>query len=158
MWVVNMHSFRLSAILALFLFLPFLAIAQLKFETEQLTIRTTKGDRSFTVELALDSLQREQGLMFRKEMPQNAGMLFDFERPRVVNMWMKNTFIPLDMLFIDEAGIVQHVHEGAVPHDETVIPSSGPVRFTLELNAGAVKQNGIKEGDRIVSNRIGNGG
>lgn len=146
----------LSAFMALFLFLGSGIFAQLRFETEPLVIHTSNGERKFTVELALDPQQRQQGLMFRKTMAPDAGMLFDFGGSRDVAMWMKNTDLPLDMLFIDRTGQITHIHEGAKPQDETIISSEGPVKFVLELNAGAVKTNGIKVGDKIRSKQIGN--
>lgn len=146
----------MSATLALFLFLAQISSAQLKFETEQLTIETAKGPQVFTVELAVDGLQRQQGLMFRDKMASDAGMLFDFGEPRDVAMWMRNTLIPLDMLFIDETGVIKRIHEGAKPHDETPLPSGGPVKFVLELNKGAVNARKIAVGNRVVSPQIGN--
>lgn len=146
----------MSAILALFLFSAQISSAQLKFETEQLTIETAKGPQVFTVELAVDGLQRQQGLMFREKMASDAGMLFDFGEPRDVAMWMRNTLIPLDMLFIDETGVIKRIHEGAKPHDETPLPSGGPVKFVLELNKGAVNARKIAVGNRVVSPQIGN--
>lgn len=146
----------MSAILALFLFSAQVSLAQLKFQTEQLTIETANGPQVFTVELAVDGLQRQQGLMFRERMANDAGMLFDFGEPREVAMWMRNTLIPLDMLFIDEAGVIRRIHEGAKPHDETPLPSGGPVKFVLELNKGAVSARKIAVGNRVVSPQIGN--
>jgi hypothetical protein len=151
----------LSAVLALFLFAGLLvgagAAADVTFSKQPLVIETASGQRHvFTVELALDSPQRQQGLMYRKEMAPDAGMLFDFEAPREVTMWMRNTLIPLDMLFINEKGRITHIHEGAVPLSETVISSRGPVDFVLELNAGEVKKRGIAVGDLVRSAEIGN--
>lgn len=155
-----------SAFLALFLFVGLSAIvlssktaaADATFTTEPLVIETAGGQRhTFTVELALDSAQRQQGLMYRKEMAADAGMLFDFEAPREVTMWMRNTLIALDMLFIDARGRVTHIHEGAVPLSEAMISSRGPVDYVLELNAGEVKKRGIRVGDIVKSAQIGNG-
>lgn len=145
----------LSAIMALFLFSVAGTIAQVVFQTEKLTIRTESGPKVFTVELAVDSLQRQQGLMFRKSMANDAGMLFDFGSSRDVAMWMKNTLIPLDMLFIDDKGVVRHIHEGAKPHDETPLPSGVPVKFVLELNGGTVRTHNIAAGNRVLSRQIG---
>ncbi len=89
-------------------------------------------------------------------MASDAGMLFDFGEPRDVAMWMRNTLIPLDMLFIDETGVIKRIHEGAKPHDETPLPSGGPVKFVLELNKGAVNARKIAVGNRVVSPQIGN--
>ena len=145
-----------SAGLALFLFSAASSSAELKFPTEQLTIKTYAGPQVFTVELAVDGPQRQQGLMFRDKMPMDAGMLFDFGSSREIAMWMKNTLIPLDMLFIDEKGIVRKIHEGAKPHDETPLPSDGPVKFVLELNGGVVQARKIAVGNKVVSRQIGN--
>jgi hypothetical protein len=116
----------------------------------ELVIVTAGGARhAFTVELANDDDTRTRGLMHRRALAANAGMLFDYGRPGQVAMWMRNTLIPLDMLFIATDGRVVNVHERAVPHDETPIPSAGPVRAVLELNGGTVARLGIKPGDRI---------
>ena len=77
-------------------------------------------------------------------------MLFDFRETRPVAMWMKNTFIPLDMLFLDERGRVTHVSPNARPESLDVIPSQGPVRYVLELNGGAAARYGVAEGDRLT--------
>ncbi len=94
--------------------------------------------------------------MFRKSMPSENGMLFDFGEARAVAMWMRNTLIPLDMLFIGSDGRITHIHENAVPHSEAIISSRGPVKFVLELNGGAAKRSGIKPGDMVRSAQIGN--
>ncbi|MCJ8510201.1 DUF192 domain-containing protein [Rhizobium lemnae] len=146
----------MSALLALFLCSVSPSSAQLKFPTEQLIIQTATGPQVFTVEVAVDGPQRQQGLMFREKMAADAGMLFDFGSPREVAMWMKNTLIPLDMLFIDEKGIVRKIHEGAKPHDETPLSSGGPVKYVLELNGGAVEARNIAVGNKVVSPQIGN--
>jgi uncharacterized membrane protein (UPF0127 family) len=155
-----LHSLRLvCAIMALLSVGLTPATAQVRFEKQPLTIETRAGARhQFTVELAVDPQQREQGLMYRKQMPTDHGMLFDFDEARPVSMWMRNTLIPLDMLFLDDKGVVTHLHEGAVPLSEAIISSGGPVRYVLELNGGAVKTLGIKPGDRVVSRQIGNAG
>lgn len=146
-----------SALVALFFLLSglFGALAQVAFTTEPLKIIAAGGKvHEFTVELALDNGQRQQGLMFRKEMAADHGMLFDFGRKRGVLMWMKNTYLPLDMLFIDENGIIRTIHENAEPQSETVIDSKVPVLFVLELNAGTAKRLKLKPGHRVESARI----
>lgn len=149
-----------SAIMALvFLTLAGAAQAQERqtFTSEPLTIETATGQtHNFTAELALNDAQRAQGLMFRKSMAPENGMLFDFGEARDVAMWMRNTLIPLDMLFIARDGRITHIHENAVPHSETIISSRGPVKFVLELNGGAAKRYGIKPGDMVRSAQIGN--
>ncbi|MDP9787718.1 DUF192 domain-containing protein [Agrobacterium tumefaciens] len=149
-----------SAVMAL-LFFTLAGTAQAQerqaFTSEPLTIETASGKtHDFVAELALDDAQRAQGLMFRKSMPSEYGMLFDFGEARAVAMWMRNTLIPLDMLFIGSDGRITHIHENAVPHSEAIISSRGPVKFVLELNGGAAKRSGIKPGDMVRSAQIGN--
>ncbi|MFK0382364.1 MULTISPECIES: DUF192 domain-containing protein [Rhizobium/Agrobacterium group] len=133
------------------------AVAQQKFSTETLTIESASGEKhEFTVELALDDAQRQQGLMFRKTMSPDKGMLFDFGEERNVTMWMKNTLLALDMLFIGRDGKISHIHENAVPHSEAIISSRGAVKYVLELNGGSAKRYGIKTGDVVRSRQIGN--
>ena len=93
--------------------------------------------------------------MHRETLPADAGMLFDFERPRRVSMWMKNTLIPLDMLFIDDAGKVVEIAANTVPHDLTAIGPDAPVRAVLELNGGASAVYGIEAGDRVCHAMFG---
>lgn len=148
--------FVLVALLSLSAFVAS-ADAQLRFETEPLTIRTQSGQtHQFTVELAVDSGQRQQGLMFRKAMPSDAGMLFDFSAPRDISMWMRNTLIPLDMLFIEKDGRISHIHANAQPLSEAIISSNGPVSYVLELNGGEAARRGITVGDAVLSRQIGN--
>ncbi|WP_308914946.1 DUF192 domain-containing protein [Jannaschia sp. LMIT008] len=105
----------------------------------------------FDVELALTAQEQARGLMFRDQMARSAGMLFVYDRVAPVAFWMRNTLIPLDMVFIDDAGIVTKVHANAVPRDETPIPSGGPVRAVLEINGGQAAQLGIDAGDEVRS-------
>lgn len=126
------------------------AAAQVAFETASLTIETAAGDEhSFQVEIAETGEQRAQGLMFRRRMAADAGMLFLFGRSEVRAMWMKNTLIPLDMLFIDETGKIVRIEERTVPHSERAIVSGGPVSAVLELNAGTASRLKIGPGDRV---------
>jgi uncharacterized membrane protein (UPF0127 family) len=148
-----------SALAALFLFLAGAALAQqATFTRETLSIVSSGKTHEFSVELALTDPQREQGLMFRKEMPADSGMLFDFGGERQVSMWMENTVLPLDMVFIRTNGTISHIHANAVPFSQDIIDSRGPVNFVLELNAGRAAALGIKVGDRVVSKQIGNAG
>ncbi|MDQ0320234.1 uncharacterized membrane protein (UPF0127 family) [Pararhizobium capsulatum DSM 1112] len=146
-----------SALAALFLYLAAMAVlaADVTFDVAPLTIVTADGHKhDFTVELAVDSDQRALGLMNRREMADNHGMLFDFGQTRQVMMWMKNTYLPLDMLFLRQDGKIATVRENAVPLSETIIDSREPVAFVVELNAGTVKRLGLAEGDTVVSDRI----
>jgi uncharacterized membrane protein (UPF0127 family) len=103
----------------------------------------------FEVELATTPAEREQGLMFRKSMAPNAGMLFLYPDEQPVAFWMKNTLIPLDMLFLRADGSIAHIAANAVPLDETPIPSNIPVKAVLEVNGGTAAALGIKEGDKV---------
>ena len=117
-------------------------------------LHTKKGKHSVMVELALTPKDREVGLMNRSEMPADQGMLFRFDETRNVAMWMKNTLIPLDMLFIDDAGKVVTIKTNAQPLSLDVIPSGQPVRYVLELNGGAAARYGVAIGDRLESEII----
>lgn len=103
----------------------------------------------FKVEIADNYASRERGLMFRKSLGPNDGMLFDFKTPQQVAFWMKNTLIPLDMLFIDQNGKVVNVAANAVPMSETNIPSDGPVLGVLELRGGRAAEIGVQAGDTV---------
>lgn len=128
-----------------------------KISSELLTITSTGGRKhQFTVELAVTFAQREQGLKSRKTMGRDAGMLFDFGESRPVKMWMKNTDLALDMLFIDKNGSIHRIHRNAVPYSRDIISSNGSVMYVLELNGGTTAALGIHEGDRVFSRQIGN--
>lgn len=146
-----------SAFVALFLWLVpvFATAADVTFETAPLQIISTGGKvHKFTVELAVDNDQRSQGLMNRRHMARDHGMLFDFGVTRQVMMWMKNTYLPLDMLFLAKDGRIETIRENAVPLSESIIDSRVPVAFVLELNAGTVNRLGIATGDVVDSQRI----
>lgn len=100
----------------------------------------------FRVEVADDPGERAQGLMFRESMPRFAGMLFVYDDPQPVSFWMKNTLIPLDMLFFDASGRLVAIHENAVPGDLTAIPGGDAVQFVLEINGGAAGALGLAPG------------
>jgi uncharacterized protein len=118
-------------------------------EPETLTIVTASGRHAFKVEVMRTDAERERGLMFRKFLPADRGMLFDFKKVEPVMMWMKNTYLPLDMVFIGPDGRVVSTAENAEPLSERIIPSGGPVLGVLELNAGTVGRDGVKAGDRV---------
>jgi uncharacterized membrane protein (UPF0127 family) len=101
------------------------------------------------IEVADDQAQKAMGLMFRTELADDKGMLFPYDEPRELSMWMHNTFIPLDMVFIRPDGVIHRIEERAEPMSDRVITSGGPVSAVLELAGGAAKRLGIKPGDRI---------
>ncbi|MDE2350862.1 MAG: DUF192 domain-containing protein [Alphaproteobacteria bacterium] len=114
-----------------------------------LVIDTSHGPVRFTVELAADTRAQELGLMYRRHMAADAGMLFDFHRPQPVTFWMKNTILPLDMIFIRDDGTISTVRADAVPYSEALIPSAEPVRAVLEINGGQAAALGIAPGERV---------
>jgi uncharacterized membrane protein (UPF0127 family) len=116
---------------------------------EALTISTQTGDHAFSVEIAATPATRERGLMNRRFMPMDRGMLFEFERDSPVAFWMKNTYIPLDMVFIARNGAVTRIVDRAEPFSETPIPSGGPCAAVLELDGGVAAQIGLKTGDMV---------
>jgi uncharacterized membrane protein (UPF0127 family) len=115
-----------------------------------LEIVTKNGVHVFNVELAVNDADRQKGLMFRKELPEGQGMLFDFKQDQDVSMWMRNTYIPLDMLFITSDGRIRRIAENTTPLSERTIPSGGPVRGVLEVIGGTAKKLGIAPGDRVA--------
>lgn len=113
---------------------------------DKVSIKTPGGTHSFDIRLAVSPEERAQGLMFVESMPADAGMLFVFENERALGFWMKNTLIPLDMIFITSRGTIRKVHENAIPHDLTTIRSGGPALAVLEINGGVARQLGIAKG------------
>jgi uncharacterized protein len=119
------------------------------FNKSAITIDTVAGPRHFAIELARTPEQQELGLMFRPSLAPDAGMLFDFGETKPASFWMKNTLIPLDMLFITADGRVADIHEHAEPLSEAVIASHVPVRAVLEIKGDTVAQLGIRVGDVV---------
>jgi uncharacterized protein len=121
-----------------------------RFEVDRVILVTSSGRHEFTVEMAVTWEQRAQGLQQRPSLPANHGMLFDFRRSEPVSMWMKNTLISLDMLFIGADGRIVNIAENTRPLSLELIPSAGPVRGVLELDAGTSRRLGVKPGDRVL--------
>ncbi len=109
-------------------------------------LRWDGGQARFAVEIADDLAERARGLMFREEMPAAAGMLFVYDRPQAASYWMKNTLIPLDIIFIGADGTVTRVARMARPHDETPIPGGSAIQFVLEINGGLATGLGLRQG------------
>jgi uncharacterized membrane protein (UPF0127 family) len=121
---------------------------QPRLPTEPMVILGRDGRRhDFTVEMAITPDHQTIGLMFRTEIAANEGMIFDWGRPRESSMWMRNTLIPLDMLFADPTGRITRIHDNAVPLDETSIDGGEGVQFVLEINGGMAARLGITVGD-----------
>jgi uncharacterized protein len=119
-------------------------------QLQQLEIATKNGVHIFGVELAVTPEEQARGLMFRRELPERQGMLFDFKREQPTSFWMKNTYISLDMIFIRADGRILSIAENTVPLSEELVSSGGPVRAVLEVIAGTSKKLGIAPGDRVT--------
>jgi len=117
---------------------------------ERLEVVTRTGVHVFDVELAVTPEERSKGLMYRKEMPGTQGMLFDFEGEGPIAMWMKNTYLSLDMIFIRADGRIARIAENTTPLSEATIQSGAPVKAVLEVVAGTAKRLGIAPGDRVA--------
>jgi uncharacterized membrane protein (UPF0127 family) len=117
--------------------------------TEPLTIVGAKGPVTFEVEVMRNDEDRAKGLMYRRYMPENRGMLFDFQVPQPVFFWMKNTYIPLDMVFIRQDGTIARIAEDTEPLSTRTIASGEDVVAVLELNGGAAQRAGIRAGDKV---------
>ena len=116
-----------------------------------LEIVSKTGVHAFAVELAANDAERSRGLMFRKELPEGRGMLFDFTPEQPVAFSMHNTYVSLDMIFIRADGRILRIAENTAPMSDRLIPSGGPVRAVLEVIAGTARKLGIAPGDRVAS-------
>lgn len=114
-----------------------------------LVIQSEKGSQRFSVEVAATPQQQEAGLMFRKELADNGGMLFPMDPPRTASFWMKNTLIPLDMLFIRTDGTIAFIGANTVPYSREPVSAGVPVAAVLELRGGRAAELGIEEGDAV---------
>ena len=126
------------------------APASVSFEESSLTVDAADGQFEFLVEMAVNPAQRSQGLMFRESLEEDRGMLFDFGKSQRATMWMRNTYVPLDMLFIDAHGQITQIAADTRPLSDAVIASREPVRAVLELRGGVSAKLGIKPGDRVI--------
>ncbi|MEO0936881.1 MAG: DUF192 domain-containing protein [Pseudomonadota bacterium] len=131
----------------------FADVAAAACREDTIRLRGDWGAARFTVEIADEPAEQQRGLMFRETMPASAGMLFVYETPRPMSFWMRNTLIELDMIFIDAAGIVQHIHHRAQPRDETVI-DGGRGLAALEINGGLAQRMGITVGTQVQHPRL----
>lgn len=121
-----------------------------KVQADFLLLQQENHDIKLQVEIADTPLKRTKGLMFRTQIPDDFGMLFLFPETKVVNMWMKNTYIPLDMLFLDENGTILTIIENAKPHDTTLLSSRVPVSAVVEVNGGFCQKRQVTTGQKVV--------
>jgi uncharacterized protein len=135
-----------------FLLLPLLGPAGglAAVELQPLEIASKSGVHMFAVEMANTPEEQAKGLMFRRSLPEGQGMLFDFHEEQPTSFWMKNTYIPLDMIFIRADGRILRIAENTVPLSEALVPSGGPVRAVLEVIGGTARKLGIAAGDRVA--------
>ncbi|MBA3449305.1 MAG: DUF192 domain-containing protein [Pseudaminobacter sp.] len=148
---IRIAAVALSLAIAAFGYQPAAANEQammLPVDARPLVAETDAGERAFTIEIADDQAERGAGLMFRETMEDDHGMLFVFEQTQPVGFWMSNTPMPLDLIFIGQDGIVRDIKQGE-PLSEALIAPDEPVRFVLELKAGAADRAGIEDGDLI---------
>ena len=138
-----------ARLIAVVLGLAPVGVAQAACTDTAVELRGPSGVQRFTVEVADDVAEQSQGLMFREKMATSAAMLFVFPQPKHAQFWMKNTLIPLDMIFADATGLVTRVHSNAIPHDETAIDGGEGVVFVLEINGGLAARMGIAEGSQM---------
>ncbi len=162
---VNSTSFRRAAIFAALFLLGHLAIAisgaaplRAEMRKDILKLITASGEHTFTVEVTETAEQKARGLMFRRSLADDAGMLFPYTPPQEATMWMRNTYISLDMVFIRKDGIVHRIEAGTEPFSEAVIASNGDVAAVLELKAGVAAKVQLKPGDKVIHRLFGKGG
>ncbi|MDB5564008.1 MAG: hypothetical protein JWP84_574 [Tardiphaga sp.] len=152
---MNFRGFAASLRAPLLAFAAMVALVSLNgvaaaADVQPLEIVTKSGVQMFSVEMATTDKERETGLMYRKELADGRGMLFDFTPEQQVSMWMKNTFLSLDMIFIRADGRILRIAENTEPQSTKIIPSGGPTKGVLEVIAGTAKKYGIVPGDQIV--------
>lgn len=149
------NSGRAAVFAALLLFcglalqMAFMASAQTPLRKDTLKITTSSGTHTFEIEVAETDAQKQKGLMFRRTLADNAGMLFPYSPPQEITMWMKNTYISLDMIFITAAGKVLRVAQGTEPFSEDIISSEGDAAAVLEVISGTAARLDIKPGDTV---------
>lgn len=142
---------RLGSLALIVLALSFPPEAARAAGEQTLEIASKSGVHIFSVEVVDNDADRAKGLMYRKELPEGRGMLFDFHRDQEVSFWMQNTYIPLDMIFIRGDGQILRIEENTVPLSTRMIPSRGAVRAVLEVIGGTSRKLGIAPGDRVAS-------
>lgn len=143
---------------ALFLFMPAAIAADSAAQMTEVTIVSQDGAKHvFHVEAATEWATQERGLMYRAHIPADGGMLFVFPASEEKGFWMRNTFLPLDMLFVTEDGVIHKIHHMAIPEDITPIRSEGPVKYVMEINGGTAEALGLAAGDKLYNHDyIGN--
>jgi uncharacterized membrane protein (UPF0127 family) len=148
--VAQRRHLMMSLVAAALLVTLYVAPAAMAASIQPLEIVTKSGVHVFSVEMATTEEEKTNGLMYRKELPDGKGMLFDFSPEQQISMWMKNTYIPLDMIFIRADGRILRIAENTEPHSTKIISSGGLARGVLEVIAGTAQKYGIQPGDRVA--------
>jgi uncharacterized membrane protein (UPF0127 family) len=138
----------ISALLYLFA-AGFLAAGASALEKQPLTFITGSGSHQITVEVADSEEERATGLMFRRTIGEKEGMLFIYDREQEITMWMKNTYISLDMIFVKRDGVISHIETNTEPFSQAIIDSEGPALAVIEMGSGSARRLGLKPGDRV---------
>lgn len=128
-----------------------------KMRRENLTIVTANGAHEISIEVAETPEEKSVGLMFRRSVPEGTGMLFPYPVAQEVTMWMRNTYVPLDMVFIRADGVIHRIAERTEPFSERTIASNGSVTAVLELAGGAASRLGLKPGDKVIHRHFRSG-
>jgi len=148
----KLQDLKRVACAALFLLMPMVPVpsAIAGGATDTLVVKTSKSDVTFTIETADTPEKQALGLMFRRSIGENAGMLFVYPNPQIIRMWMRNTYISLDMVFISSDGVIAGIARNTEPFSEDTIASSRPVTAVLEISGGRAAALGIVAGDRVI--------
>jgi len=147
-WTERFGQAAAAALLIALLFVVLRAPSYAADDTLEIVSKT--GVHVFAVELAVTEEQRSRGLMFRRSLPEGQGMLFKFEPDQVITMWMHNTYIPLDMIFIRSDGSILRIAENTKPESDNIISSGAPARGVLEVIAGTARKLGLAPGDKVA--------
>jgi uncharacterized protein len=147
-WTERFGQAAAAALLIALLFVVLRAPSYAADDTLEIVSKT--GVHVFAVELAVTEEQRSRGLMFRRSLPEGQGMLFKFEPDQVITMWMHNTYIPLDMIFIRSDGRILRIAENTKPESDNIISSGAPARGVLEVIAGTARKLGLAPGDKVA--------
>lgn len=134
----------------IFILLFFIVSGCNNTDFKKITIKTKNRDIDFNIKIAKSFKERKKGLMFIKTMPENQGMLFNFQTEQKISMWMKNTYIPLDMIFIKKTGQIAHIEKNTTPQSLKNIESKVAVKYVLEINAGLCDKHNIKIGNKVI--------